>query len=100
VEAKRRGRFAARALKGEQPTKKRRTLLWSLIGVIGGLGAGLIVSRRRAEQSTITPAWTNMPATGPTPTSNVNTDSHVNTATKPDTTPEDETAPAFQDRLG
>jgi hypothetical protein len=77
-EAKKRGRFAAKALRGETPTKKRRTLLWSLIGVVGGLGAGLLVSRKRAAQdaTTLTPAWTNLPA--PTPT----------------TTPVDETAPA------
>ena len=79
----------------------RRTLLWGLIGVIGGLGAGLVVSRKRSAATTTTPAWTNYPTSA-------GTDSTTTTAV-PD--PElaravdlngslDKTTPAYQDRLG
>jgi hypothetical protein len=80
-EAGKRGRFAAKALRGEQP-RKRRTVLWSLIGVVGGLGAGLLVSRKRPTQTTLAPAWTNSPAPVPV------------------TTPVDETAPATGTPVG
>lgn len=56
-EASKRGREAGAALAGRTP-RKRRTLLWSLLGVIGGIGAGLFASRAR-QQAAVTPAWTN-----------------------------------------
>lgn len=57
TEVGKRGRGAAAALAGKTP-RKRRTLLWSLLGVIGGIGAGLFASRVR-QQAEVTPAWTN-----------------------------------------
>lgn len=58
AEAGKRGRGATAALAGKTP-RKRRTLLWTLLGVLGGVGAGLVVSRRRSQAVTPTPAWTN-----------------------------------------
>lgn len=86
----------------EPPKRKRRTLLWSLIGIVGGVGAGLLVSRKRRSPSystpdlatTPTPAWTNSPTAD-----GVDLISPSGTAVS-DTDPVDETAPAVENRVG
>lgn len=57
AEASRRGQEAAEALAGRQP-RKRRTAVWTLLGLLAGVGAGLLASRSR-RGATPTPAWTN-----------------------------------------
>ena len=92
---------AAALQKIEPPKRKRRTLLWSLIGIAGGIGAGLLVSKKRratsysSDAGSVAPAWTN------TPVAAADTSLISPSGTKvADTDPVDETAPAVKNRVG